>query len=111
MKIRKILTKAERDYARASALEEAATKKWMEEIGVPLLRKDLQQLEGQIKAKRGDRNSTIYETLEMAAQIAELAEKKQDADYGATNTGGAALTARVIRAYAMGFEGYQNSDC
>lgn len=110
MKIRKILTKSERDSARASALEEAATKKWMEEIGIPLLRKDLQRLEGRIKAKREDRNSIIFETLEFAAQIAELAEKKQNADHGAANTGGASLTARVIRAYAMGFEGYQNPD-
>lgn len=109
MKKRKIYSAKDRAEKRAALLERQACKKWMKLVGIPLLRKDMQILESKIKLAREERNATIFLSLEQAAQMAEIVERKQIVDHGEANTGGGALAAKLIRSYASGFKGYQGA--
>jgi hypothetical protein len=84
----------------AEEMEQAAYKKFMETVGIPMLVADEVSLRRLAQTRAKNRHQLLYEAVEFAAGIADLAEQKQDADYGSANTGGAALVATTIRAYA-----------
>lgn len=93
-----------REQQTIAAEDEKRTRKWLMEIGIPMMKKDFDALVGRVKVKREARNAAMYEALEQAAQLAELTDEHQTRMMGYGNTGGAALTARVIRAWAQGLK-------
>lgn len=73
--------------------ESAATyEKFMREIGLPMLRLDVEKLYIKTKAERHNRARMVKAILEQAAQICELAEREGKS---------AAVAASAIRAFAV----------
>jgi hypothetical protein len=94
----------------AEEIERAAYEKFMKNVGIPMLIADEVSLRRLAQTRAKNRHQLLYEAMEFAAGIADMAEQKQDADYGSANTGGAALVAATIRAYAETLQAHREID-
>jgi hypothetical protein len=86
------LTKVDREKRLRDA-DERRVKKFMEETGIPMNIERARALHRDVMENRVKR-----EIFEQAAQLADLVEALQEADYGAANSGGAVQVAKAIRA-------------